>query len=116
MISLVPLWAIPITDILCPIGTDTALLLRLYLPSMPRLLTTNEAGPTGCAYGPIAGSDTLTEVALNAGSPGLMKKGPTLPPAHAQNKSTATPLAVSKPVPCKVTSEPCGTTVSTLSI
>src|SRR5260370_25109379 len=108
MISLVPFWVIPITDILRPIGTDTELLLRLYLPSMPRLLTTNEAGPTGCAYGPIAGSDTVTAVALNAGLPGLMKKGPTLPPSQAQNRSTATPLTVSKPVPCKVTSEPFG--------
>lgn len=41
--------------------------------------------------------------------------GPTFPPVQAQKISTATPLAVSNPIPPTVTVKPCWTTVATLA-
>ena len=71
------------------------------------------ARPVAGALGPVAGSVKLIEVLLV----GLRKNGPTLPPVQAQNRSTATPLVpVWNPVPPRVTTLPCTTTVSTLLV
>ena len=100
-----------------PIGTDTALLLRTYVPPSPLLLTTKEPGPVAGESGnPTAGKLKLTSDGLRPGSPGLSRNGPTLPPRQAQNKSIATPLTVSNPPPPNATIVPCFTTVSTLLV
>src|SRR5271166_4419783 len=99
-----------------PIGTDTALLFLVKLPSLPALLITKEPGPVRGALSPLAGKPKLSALALRPGSPGFRKNGPTLPPAQAQNRSTATPCTVSKPAPPSFTVAPCTTTVSTLLV
>ncbi len=59
-----------VTEIFSPIGTDTALLLLLNLPSAPLLITTKEPGPVGGALGGIDGSVKLADDVVSPG-PGL---------------------------------------------
>ena len=104
-VIVVPDCVTEVTEIACPIGTDTAL---LTLPS-PLLITTNDPGPVVGASGPLAGKGKLIDVLLNG-----LTLNSTLPPEQSQNRSTVTPLVTSKPVPPSVTVFPCTTTVSTL--
>src|SRR5271166_5997644 len=99
-----------VTEIACPIGTDTAL---LALPS-PSLITSNDPGPVVGALAPLAGSTNAMRLEVRPGSPGSKMNGPTLPPGQSQNNFTATPWTTSKPLPPSSTALPWITTVSTL--
>jgi hypothetical protein len=72
---------------------------------------------TAGELGPVAAIGRIIFVAVTEepGKPGI-KKGPTLPPLQSQNRSTATPLATSKPLPLSVTGIPLGTTTATLLV